>query len=50
MQVGQENKGFVNFSPNKRFIELKLKYKNIVINRHMFDNQIAEMAKKEGAE
>lgn len=37
------------FSPDKKFIEVKLKEKNIIIDRHKFDDQIAEMAKKQGA-
>jgi len=36
------------FSPDKRFIEIKLKEKNIILDRHKFDNQIADMAKDEG--
>ncbi|MDO8740506.1 MAG: NAD(P)/FAD-dependent oxidoreductase [Candidatus Woesearchaeota archaeon] len=37
------------FSPNGKFLELKLKNKNIILDRANFDQQIAEMARKEGA-
>jgi len=37
------------FSPNNRFVEVKLKEKNIILDRHRFDNQIADMAKDNGA-
>lgn len=37
------------FSPNGNFLELKLKNKNIILDRTKFDKYLAEMAEKEGA-
>ena len=36
------------FSPNKKFIELKLKNKNLILDRKKFDNYLADLAVKEG--
>ena len=46
--VNEINKARI-FSPNKKFIEVNLKEKNLVIDRNKFDNQIADMAKQQGA-
>ncbi len=37
------------FSPNKKFIEINLKEENLVIDRNKFDNQLADIAKQQGA-
>lgn len=37
------------FSPNGNFLELKLKNKNVILDRAKFDQHIAKMAEKEGA-
>ncbi len=37
------------FSPNNRFTEIKLKNKNIIIDREKFDSYIADMALRQGA-
>ena len=37
------------FSPNKKYVEINFKEKNLIINRKKFDNYIADMAKKSGA-
>jgi geranylgeranyl reductase family protein len=37
------------YAPNNEFVEVKLRNKNIIIDRARFDQHLAEMAKKEGA-
>ena len=37
------------FSPNNKFIELKLKNKNLVLDRKKFDNYLADLAVEQGA-
>lgn len=37
------------FSPDKKFIEINLHQKDIILDRNKFDNQIADMAKQQGA-
>jgi digeranylgeranylglycerophospholipid reductase len=36
------------FAPNKKFIKVNLAKKDIIINRYKFDNQLTDMAKKNG--
>lgn len=36
------------FAPNNRFIEISLKESNIILDRHKFDNYLADIAKQNG--
>lgn len=45
--VNEIKKGRI-YSPNKKFIEIDFKEKNIIVDRYKFDNQIADMAKQNG--
>jgi geranylgeranyl reductase family protein len=46
--INEVNKVHI-FSPNNRFIELNLKESDIILDRHIFDNYIADLAKENSA-